>query len=44
MSFSTFETIFCVVIVVAYILLGLPLFLMNLLFILGHFLEDKDEE
>ena len=44
MDFSTFETILCIVMLIAYILLGLPLFLMNLIIMLGHLWEDKHEE
>lgn len=39
-----FETVFCLVIVTLYILLELPLLLMNLLFIAGHIMEEHDEE
>ena len=39
-----FETVFCLVIAIIYLLLGLPLLLINLLFIVGHILEEYDEE
>lgn len=38
------ETVFCLVLVGLYMILGLPLLLMNILFVLGHILEEYDEE